>query len=341
MTLDAGATFRALRRAWTGLACGAMLLGASSQVTASPTASELTERTERGSGSARQATSRSSIPATRRDPVAAEVLFHEGRRALERDDFARACRKFRESQRLDPGAGTLMNWATCEEKLGKVASAWQHFHEALDLLAPGDDRVAFARARAAELERRLPRLTLELHADAPDDTEVRRNGVLLGKASLGSALPVDPGKVELSVRAPGHRVTRYVVRIAAGEQRKLVVRPGAPLPEEQSDPSGRNTLGWVVGGVGVVAAGAAIVTGIMVRDRKKVAAENCPDGACNAVGLEAARAGEKLVVANAVASVTAALGIGTGAILILTSGSDEPGSDRAVNGALLGYEGSF
>jgi hypothetical protein len=50
-----------------------------------------------------------------RDPAAAEVLFRRGREAMEAKRYADALPSFAESQRLDPGAGTLMNLATCEE----------------------------------------------------------------------------------------------------------------------------------------------------------------------------------------------------------------------------------
>ena len=64
-----------------------------------------------------------------RDPAAAEVLFQEGRDAVQRGNWPLACSKFRESERLDPGVGTLMNLADCEEKIGRLASAWERWRE--------------------------------------------------------------------------------------------------------------------------------------------------------------------------------------------------------------------
>ena len=72
--------------------------------------------------------------------VTAEALFRQGRDAMQRQDYETACARFAESNRLDVAAGTLMNLATCEEKLGRVATAWQHWREAIDLLPAGDDR---------------------------------------------------------------------------------------------------------------------------------------------------------------------------------------------------------
>jgi hypothetical protein len=56
-----------------------------------------------------------------RDPVAAEALFRAGRDALKRGAWAAACSKLAESQTLDPAAGTALNLAVCQEKLGNVA----------------------------------------------------------------------------------------------------------------------------------------------------------------------------------------------------------------------------
>lgn len=109
------------------------------------------------------------------DAARAEALFEEGRQALAAGDYLTACAKFEESQRLDPGAGTLLNRATCEEKLGNDQRALQHFREALELLAPEDDRVPFAEARIAELEARAAAPPAPAPAPAPNAApEVRR-----------------------------------------------------------------------------------------------------------------------------------------------------------------------
>src|SRR4029450_9247463 len=108
-----------------------------------------------------------------------------------------------ESQKLDPNVGTLMNWATCEERRGHIATAWQRWRQALDLLPITDDRVPFAKKHAAALEPRLPRLTITLRRGAPPESGVVRDGVPLGQASLGTPIPVDPGKRSITARAPG------------------------------------------------------------------------------------------------------------------------------------------
>src|SRR5690606_14140042 len=99
-----------------------------------------------------------------RDPAAAAVLFREGRDALAAGRTEEACAKFAESHRLDPAAGTLINWAACEEKLGRLASAWEKWQRALANLPAGDERRKGVEQRARALEARVPKLTITLAA---------------------------------------------------------------------------------------------------------------------------------------------------------------------------------
>src|SRR5688572_15414925 len=58
-------------------------------------------------------------------------LFSEGRTLVIAKRFAEACPKFEQSQRLEPRLGTQLNVAFCQERLGKIATAWLGFQEAV------------------------------------------------------------------------------------------------------------------------------------------------------------------------------------------------------------------
>ncbi|MFO0737523.1 MAG: hypothetical protein U0270_16645 [Labilithrix sp.] len=68
-------------------------------------------------------------------------------------NFVKACGLFRESLRFDRAAGTLLNLAQCEEKVGDRSSALRHYLAAeAEATKNGQrDRAAFARERAAAL----------------------------------------------------------------------------------------------------------------------------------------------------------------------------------------------
>src|SRR3954468_2190760 len=62
--------------------------------------------------------------------AAAQALFEQARKLMADGKFPEACPKLAESQRLDPGAGTLLNLGHCYEKSGRTASAWVTFKDA-------------------------------------------------------------------------------------------------------------------------------------------------------------------------------------------------------------------
>jgi tetratricopeptide (TPR) repeat protein len=238
-----------------------------------------------------------------RDAAAGEALFQEGRRLMKAGDFASACSKLEESFRLDPALGTLVNLASCEEQLGHTATAWQHWRAAADQLPSGDKRRATAVARAGALEKVLPRLTIALGPEVSPEAEVKRDGVRLGRASLGLPLPVDPGRHVVVVAAPGREPREYEVTLKARENQTLTVEPGAevkvarpePAPERWSEerpapalaahpvpPSPGRKLpvaGIVLLSGGAVALGTATVFGLQALKARKDAQTACPGAA--------------------------------------------------------------
>jgi hypothetical protein len=293
-----------------------------------------------------------------RDPAAAAALFHEGREAARRGDYAVACPKLTDSYRLDPAPGTALNLADCNEHLGKIASAWQLYLQAVEMLEPKDDRVAIARQRGAALERRIPRLTIALAPDAPPGARVLRDDAELGAASLGTALPIDPGDHVVIVKAPDREDSRFAVRLAEGESKRITVAPGrvreapAPIagPSAAVDvaPPRRNTAvrtaGFVVGGVGLVGLGTAIATGLVLPGKKKIVDANCDlDHVCNQAGFDAAQSGKTLAAANTAAWIAGGIATAAGVVLVVV-GSLPGAPPRAAirvtsTGASLG--GSF
>lgn len=288
-----------------------------------------------------------------RDPAAAEALFRRGRDAMEAQRYAEALPRFVESQRLEPAAGTLMNIATCEEKIGRLSSAWQHWKEAIDSLPATDDRLVFAQSRLQALEQKLPRLAVSLSSGRDQGARVFRDDVELGPASQGVPLPVDAGTHTITVQMPGHRTEKRPVHLGEGEQKQIEVRPGAALAtvpperEEAAEASWRRPLGWTLTGVGVAGLGVAAVSGVMLLDDKSTVEANCPDKACvNQEGLDAVASGRTLTVVNTAGWIAGGVGLGAGLYFLLSGARTRASTPQVApsvgrDGFAFWYRGSF
>lgn len=128
------------------------------------------------------------------DKAAAETLFQEGKRLVAQERYAEACSKFSASFQAEPSIGAMLNLARCHERSGQTASAWAEYVEAASLARrAGETKTAeAASAYASALEAKLIRLTIRVPERLPG-MRVLRNGAVVPDASLGVAIPVDPG----------------------------------------------------------------------------------------------------------------------------------------------------
>jgi hypothetical protein len=270
--------------------------------------------------------------------AAAEALFNQGREALDKGDYAAACKLFRESDRLDPAPGTKLNLADCEERRGRVATAWELFRATLQELPESDDRHAIAEQRVVALEMRLARLTMRLAPGAPAGTTVKVGDLELGSSSFGIALPLDPGKHRLVVSAPGFAPRSFDVELAEGKAKAITVGPGEKSgsvsagtpsvpgePNRGSDGTGNKTLGYVLGGVGVLGLTVGTVTGIILLGKKSTAEDHCDDATqtCQPEGRDANESGRALAPVSTIGFLVGIAGISAGAYFILSSGKTE------------------
>jgi hypothetical protein len=141
----------------------------------------------------------------------AQETFERGRQLMAEKKFAEACAAFEQSQRLDPEFGTLYNLATCDEEIGKLATAWNLYRE----VARGDQnktRRQVASDLAAKLAPRVPKLVVDVPS-APAGLVVTIDGTDSSRL-VGIEVRVDLGDHVVVATAPGFRERRETVRTA-------------------------------------------------------------------------------------------------------------------------------
>jgi hypothetical protein len=286
------------------------------------------------------------------DRAVAEELFRQGQSLMQAQRFAEACPKLAESQRLDPGTGTLLNLGVCHEREGKLASAWAEYNDVLTLAQRDgrEDRVAYAKERIAAVEPRLSRLKIELSPGSDVSTlEVKLDGNVVGRPTLGVAIPVDPGTHRVAASASGKRAWETSIDIPTGPVEIVVAlpaltdAPAEPLAPATPGASSRpgsdrspasNTqriLAYGLGGLGLVGVGIGTVFGLKAISKNDESNERgCVGNECSAsagaLREDAQSAGTLSTVAFAVGGAALAGGV----VLFLTAPNSKAEDSRPV-----------
>jgi len=270
----------------------------------------------------------------------AEMLFFTARGLMDAGRFTEACAKLAESYRLDAAAGTLLNLAVCNEKIGKIASAWGEFRDSVSEARKQNrpDREQLASERVKVLEPELPFLTIKVPTEVRAITgiEITRNGIPLQAAAWDTDLPVDPGKIEVVESAPGYKPKTLFVNVTNKEHATLNAEPLELAPIVRPPPpfwTTKREIGAILFGAGVVAAGVGTYFGIQAINDVNTSngtgiTTGCPtDKAgtqhCSQPGFNAMQnANTEAWVSDITIGVGAAAGI-VGAILFATGGAHE------------------
>ena len=208
------------------------------------------------------------------------------------------------SYRLDAAAGTLLNLAVCNEKIGKLASAWGEFRDAASEARRMNrpDREQLATDRIKVIEPELPFLAVSVPplVRTVRGLEITRNGIPLQSAAWDTELPVDPGDVEVLERAPGYKPKTLHITMAAKQHATLTALPLELAPIERPPLpfwTARRTTGFALMAGGVVAAGVGAFFGVQATNQKKDSDGQCPnyfgDLRCNADGCRRHEPGAK------------------------------------------------
>jgi hypothetical protein len=285
------------------------------------------------------------------DKAAAEVLFNDAQSLMAHKDYDGACPKFAESLKLDAGIGVMLHLADCYEKQGKPASAWATFEEARELATKAGDtaRAEVAARHADALEPKLSMLTITAPANVPG-LVVTRNGVPVGQAQWGIAVPVDPGPQIIAATAPNRQPFETTTHVPGDHARAVVTLPElawlppgtlattttapssatGPSPQRSSGLPTQKLVGIVVGAAGVVGLGVGAGAGLLAISKNN---DSNANGHCiaNTPNCDATGAGLRDSAKNAATMSTAAFIIGAvavaaGVVLYVTAPSPRAAS---------------
>jgi tetratricopeptide (TPR) repeat protein len=194
----------------------------------------------------------------RADKAAADAAFQAAKTLMADGKIAEACPKFELSHQQDPQLGSLLNVADCHEQLGKLATAWAEFREAVELARQrNDERESFARSRVAKLAPRIARIEL-VRRPASNGLKVSLDGRDV-TALVGVPTPIDPGEHAVTTQSDEQPEVTTTVRVTQDGQTVRLDVPlesaatAAPDTEDLTQPApgrARKRIALVTAGVG-------------------------------------------------------------------------------------------
>lgn len=280
------------------------------------------------------------------DKAAADTLFAEGKKLIAAGDTETACAKFEASLSKVRQLGAQMALASCYEKLGKTASAWGEFRALASAAAKARDgqRKRFAEEHATALEAKLSRLVIKVEPGYRiDGLQVKRNGVEIETAELGTPVPVDPGDYTVEALAPGWVAwsttiavtlpgTVDVVVPALGKAPIKVEEAPAQLASVRQSPSGdgsddggasRRKLAYIVGGSGAGMIAVSLIFGGVASSKWSESQDHCVDRVCDQEGVDLADSASTMGTVSTATFVVGTAALAAGAYLWFTSRSSE------------------
>lgn len=264
-------------------------------------------------------------------PSEGELLFREGRAAMQDKNYERACLKFAESQKKEPAPGTALNLGECEEQRGRLIAAAEAFTLAASTFT-SPEKQRYASSRAEAVERRTPRVTVKAQNPAPGLVVHVGNDVI----PIDTEVKMDPGEIVVRAEAPGRKPNTVKATLREGKNVEIDVgtleaaeSSGGPGGSDTTDPDrprpkGDETdlrqIGLIAAGAGALSLVVGTVTGIMTLDRASTVKEKCPNGDCeDQVGVDAARSGSTLSLVSTITFIAGGVLVAGGGALYFFS----------------------
>lgn len=162
----------------------------------------------------------------------ARAAYVEGVRLQESGNCVEALSRFEVAEKFFSAPTHLLHMGQCQAATGKLVEASETFEKlsrtALTKESPDAFRLAQEQGRKhlAQLRPRIPTLRIQTHPPpaALGNLVVKVNGKALPREILGIARPVNPGRYQVTVWAPGYRETIAELEVGEGTARALEMK---------------------------------------------------------------------------------------------------------------------
>jgi hypothetical protein len=202
------------------------------------------------------------------DPrAAARAAFSAGVGAFEAGDFARARDAFARAYALSPHPAVQLNMAYCEERLGQLRAAREHYRAYLASGAASSEEQAEVEVALTRIGANLASLLVTLE---PSSARLSVDGEPVAW-SPGRPLELDPGahvvRAELADGASAEQRLQLAPSATAQVELRVIVASAVPVPESAAVPGRRPLRVWAAGAglLTVAASASAVGTGVLAR----------------------------------------------------------------------------
>lgn len=262
---------------------------------------------------------------------AAQALYERGVANFQAGRYELACQEFAESYRLEPLPGVLFTLATCEARAGRVASSAAHYADFLQLVSrlPPEqralqrERVQVATAERNALLPEIPHLLVRVTEPLPSGAVVRCDGAVLGSASLGRKLPLDPGAHVLSVTLADGSTREQQVVLERGRTTEVELALPARSAPRADERHGRTKNGralvYAASALGGAALGVGVVTGALAFAKKNIIAQHCEGTQCDRAGKRAADDAQRMARVSNIGFAVGITGLATALVVHLVN----------------------
>jgi hypothetical protein len=298
------------------------------------------------------------------DKEAIRSLSNQAAADFERRNYEAAREKFHRAYEIAKVPKLAVWEARANEKLGRLVAAYELYRQALGLEAndlwKGTIQLQAqkdAREELAQLQPRLPRLTISIEGAKPSDVAVKVDEVQVPSALLGVERYVDPGQRQIMGKC-GNEVVTESVTVSEGKSKQLALRfractstapaavpppvagqsngsvpsktnsemssvPSNPEPvRDAGTPRGstQRTLGWVTAGVGAAGLVLGASTGVWLIAKHSDLKDKCPnDNDCHGQYNSDVDTFNKMRTVSVLAFAVGGVATAAGVTLLLTA----------------------